>query len=189
MAKHWRAMGNQDSYLNGVFKEPPLIAYRRNQNIRGHLIRARVAKYQRPKRYIKAMKKCGSNCTSCPYIKEGKSLKINNSKWTITKQLDCNTYNLVYAIFCTKENCKEVYIGETKRMLRSRVAEHRGYVSRGETNQPTGAHFSKPGHSLADLKVSVIEHTRGRGTEYRKEREHYFIRRFDTYYRGMNNQK
>ena len=52
-------------------------------------------------------------------------------------------------------------------MLRSRVAEHRGYVSRGETDQPTSAHLSKPGHSLADLRVSVIEHTSGRGTEYR----------------------
>ena len=70
-----------------------------------------------------------------------------------------------------------------------RVAEHRGYVSKGETDKPTGAHFIMPGHSLADLRVSVIEHTRGRGTEYRKEREHYFIRRFDTFYNGMNKQK
>ena len=99
-------------------------------------------------------------------------MKINNSLWNINKQVDCSTYNLVYAIFCTKENCRDVYIGETKRMLRSRVAEHRGYISRGETDKPTGAHFNQPGHSLADLRVSVIEHTRGRGSEYRKEREH-----------------
>ena len=73
-------------------------------------------------------------------------------------------------------------------MLSSIVAEHRGYVSKGETDQSTGVHFNKPGYSLADLSVSVIEHTRGRGTEYRKEREHYFIQRFDTYYTGMNKQ-
>ena len=95
----------------------------------------------------------------------------------------------MYAIFCTKEKCKEEYIGETKRMLHTRVAEHRGYVSKGETNQPRGAHFTKPGHSLADLRVTVIEHTRGRSAEYRKEREHYFIRRFDTYHKGLNKQK
>ena len=58
-------------------------------------------------------------------------------------------------------------------MLQFRVAEHRGYVSKGETDKPTGAHFTMPGHSLADLRVSVIEHTRGRGSEYRKEREHF----------------
>ena len=182
-------MKSHDSYLGGVFKEPPLTAYRRNKNLRNYLIRAKVAKPHRPKRYVKGMKKCGSSCTACPYIKEGKSFTINNSWWNLNKQLDCNTYNLIYAIFCNKDNCSEVYIGETKRMLHFRVAEHRGYVSKGETDKPTGAHFTMPGHSLADLRVSVIEHTRGRGREYRKEREHYFIRRFDTFYNGMNKQK
>ena len=60
-------------------------------------------------------------------------------------------------------------------MLQFQVAEHRGYVSKGKTGKPTGAHFIMPGHSLADLRVSVIEHTRGRGRENRKEREHYFL--------------
>ena len=75
-----------------------------------------------------------------------------------------------------------VYIGETKRMLHSRVAEHRGYVSNMETDKATGAHFNMPGHSLADLRVSAIEHTKGRASQYRKEHEHYFIRRFGTFY-------
>ena len=74
-------------------------------------------------------------------------------------------------------------------MLCSRVAEHCGYFSQGETDKPVGAHFIKSGHSLADLRVSVIEHTRGRITEYRKERELYFIQIFDTYPCGMNKQK
>ena len=129
-AKHWRAMA-QDSYLKGFFEEPPVRAYRRNQNIRGFLIRAKVSQSHRPKRFVKGMKKCGNNCSSCSYIKEGKSFNINNSTWSINKQLDCNTYNLVYAIFCTNEKCKQVYIGETKRMLHTRVAENRGYVSKG----------------------------------------------------------
>ena len=124
-----------------------------------------------------------------PFIKAGKFFTINNSSWNKNKQLHCNTYNLVYAILCTKENCKEEYIGETKRMLRTRVAEHHGYVSKVETSQPTGAHFTKPGHSLAVLRVTVIEHTRGRSYEFIKEREPYFFRRFDTFYQGRNKQK
>ena len=82
-----------------------------------------------------------------------------------------------------------VYIGETKRMLRFRVAEHRGYVFNKETDKATGAHFTMPGQSLADLRVSAIEHTKGRGSEYRKEREHFFIRKFNTFHRGLNKQK
>ena len=74
-------------------------------------------------------------------------------------------------------------------MLHFQVAEHRGYVSKGETDKLTDVHFTMPGQSLANLRVRVIEHIRGRGSEYRNEREHYFIRRFDTFYKGRNKQK
>ena len=187
-AKHWRSMVT-DSYLKNVFSEPPMTAFRRNQNLRGYLIRAKVPREGRQQRNIKGMQKCGNNCATCPYIKEGKSIKINGSEWKLNKKLNCDSYNLVYAISCAKDTCKMVYIGETKRMLRFRVAEHRGYVSNKETDKATGAHFTMPGHSLADLRVSAIEHTKGRGTEYRKEREHFFIRKFDTFHRGLNKQK
>ena len=43
-AKHWRTMVNQESYLKQVFPEPPMTAFRRQQNIRGHLVRAKVAR-------------------------------------------------------------------------------------------------------------------------------------------------
>ena len=176
-----------DSYLNEVFQEPPLTAYRRQENIRSHIIRAKVARKPSiyPKRYVKGMKKCGSNCTACPYIEEGNKLKINNSDWKINKQYNCNSYNVVYAILCKKEKCQQVYIGETRRLVKFRVANQRGYVSKQETDKATGAHFSMPGHSLADLRVTKVEQTRGKSNEYRKDREHYFIRKFDTYYKGI----
>ena len=40
--KHWRAMVSQCDYLESVYPEPPLVSYRRQQNIRESLIRARV---------------------------------------------------------------------------------------------------------------------------------------------------
>ena len=46
-----------------------------------------------------------------------------------------------------KENYQQVYIGETKRMLRTRVADHQGYVSTRRTDKATGAHFNMSGHS------------------------------------------
>ena len=59
------------------------------------------------------MKKCGKGCTGCPYIKEGKSLKINGVDWKINQTLNCKSYNLVYAVICKKNTCRQVYIGET----------------------------------------------------------------------------
>ena len=89
---------------------------------------------------------------------------------------------MVYAIICNKDNCNSVYIGETKIMLKYRIAEHRGYVLHKRTDKFTGEHFNLPGHSLADLRVTIVEQTKGESSEYRKEQEHYFIRRFDTLY-------
>ena len=184
-------MGSQDSYLKSVFKEPPLTAYKRNKNLRSYLIRAKLPnkKPTYPKRYTKGMKKCGHDCPTCPYIREGREIMINKSKWKINRQFNCSSYNVVYAIICNKDNCNSVYIGETKRMLKYRIAEHRGYVLHKRTDKSTGEHFNLPGHSLADLRVTIVEQTKGKSSEYRNEREHYFIRRFDTLYGGLNRQK
>ena len=63
-----------------------------------------------------------------------------------------------------------------------------GYISSGDAEKATGYHFNLPGNSLAGLRVTAIEHTTGRSHAYRKERKHYLIRRFDTFYNGMNKQ-
>ena len=69
--KHWRSMKDQDPYLQEVFPEPPLTAFKRQTNIKDRLIRAKVPnmKPNKPQRVMKGMKMCGLNCTSCPYIK------------------------------------------------------------------------------------------------------------------------
>ena len=126
------------------------------------------------------------NCTACPYIKETKQVKINGTSWNINRQLNCNTYNLVYGIVCKKDKCKQVYIGETKRQLKFRLADHRGYIVNNVTKTATGHHFNLPGHSLADLSVVILEQVKKSDTLYRKAREEYHIRRFDTLHRGMN---
>ena len=45
--------------------------------------------------------------------------------------------------FCKKVNYKQVYIGETKCMLKFRLADHRGYVVNKDTTTATGQHFRK----------------------------------------------
>ena len=79
------------------------------------------------------------------------------------------------------------YIGETKRILKFRLAEHRGYVN-NDDDTATGQHFNLPGHSLSDLTVTILEKVRSNDDLYRRERERYFIRKFNTYYKGLNRQ-
>ena len=180
-------MTARNPYLAQVFKKPPLIAFKRQKNLRENLIRAQIPRTQEryPKRKLKYMTKCGSNCTACPYIREGKNIKINGVNWYINKKVNCQSFNVVYAICCKKDNCKQVYIGETRRIFKFRLDNHRGYVNNSLDNA-TGFHFNQPGHSLADLSVTVLEQVRKSSNAYRKEREEYFIRKFNTVERGMN---
>ena len=53
------------------------------------------------------MKKCGQSCTMCPYVREGKVIKTNGIEWKINQNLHCKSYNVVYALICKKENCRE----------------------------------------------------------------------------------
>ena len=77
------------------------------------------------------------------------------------------------------------YVGETKRILKFRLAEHRGYVNNLDETQATGKHFNSPGHSLSDLSIVILEKVRSSDDLYRKEREKYFICKFNTYYQGL----
>ena len=165
-------------------------AFKRQKNLRDFLIRAKVPKprSQYPSRNLKGMKKCGQNCTMCPYVKEGKTVKIGNKEWKINSKVDCMSYNVVYLLVCKKDNCKEkYYIGETKNILKFRIDQHRGYIN-NEKNTATGDHYNLPGHSVSDLTVTILEKVKKNCRLYRKERERYLINKFNTYYQGINRQ-
>ena len=104
-AKHWRAMITQNKYLAEVFVEPPLTAYRRQNNLRDMLIRSKVPPLPplHPRRVIKGMAKCGQSCSACPYVKSGREIRINEKEtWKINRKVTCDTFNCVYLIHCEK---------------------------------------------------------------------------------------
>ena len=74
----------------------------------------------------------------------------------------------------------------TRRFLKFCIDDHCGYISNRKIHKATGDHFNKPGHSLADLSVTALERVKRNNPLYRKEREEYFMRLFDTYHRGIN---
>ena len=71
---------------------------------------------------------------------------------------------------CTRDSCKERYIGESKRPLKPRLADQRGYIVNHHVNKATGAHYTQPGHSLENLRVTILEQEKVNSQSYRKER-------------------
>ena len=186
-SKHWRSMVSQDKYLKEIFPAPPLIAYSKQMNIRDRVIRAKVPPpITRPERKIPGMKKCGKYCLVCPFVNEVKQVAGNNFKWNILKSYNCNTSNIVYIISCKKENCRQQYVGEMDRTLKTRILEHIGYIRNYNIKEATGYHFNQSGHSLENMTVTVLEKVRKRDEAYRRERERYHINNFNTFYKGMN---
>ena len=70
--------------------------------------------------------------------------------------------------------------------MKDRIGEHKGYVRNKKLKEPTGKHFNQHGHSITDLKVTILEQIKKKDTLYRKERESYFIRKLNTFYGGLN---
>ena len=77
-------------------------------------------------------------------------------------------------------------MGESERKLRDRISEHKGYINNKNLSQPTGQHFNLPGHSLNNMNVTILEKVKKMDKMYRREREKYHIRKFNTFYEGMN---
>ena len=98
------------------------MAYKRQKNLREHLIRAKLPppnKFRDPRKN-NGMKKCLKSCIICPFIQEGMEIKENTLTWKINQKITCQSNNLVYMIICIKESCKQKnrvqqkYIGKQK---------------------------------------------------------------------------
>ena len=85
---------------NSYKKHPPLIAYIRDPNLRGMLVRSKL---RQPASRTPGTTPCNqAKCGTCPFICTNTSVTGTKSQMNITKQFNCLTYNTVYVIHCTK---------------------------------------------------------------------------------------
>ena len=152
------------------------------------VIKARVTStVYRASRTQVGLRKCTNvSCITCPYSIPGKVVKshASNTRVEVNTTVTCNTPNVIYCISCN--HCGEQYIGETHRPLKDRFGEHRGYVNRKEVKKATGNHFNSSGHSISDMRIQIVEKMFTRDIFFRKQREHFYINKFDTKRNGLN---
>ena len=116
------------------------------------------------------MTNCQNQCYACPFIQERKSVKLGQYTWSINDQVNCERKEkIIYLIQCDKKNCKNKNCWGKIKAIRKRIREHRAYIHRTETDQTTGAHFNKPGHSISNMKITIIEKVKSSAPIYRKE--------------------
>ncbi|XP_053881423.1 uncharacterized protein LOC128835776 [Malaclemys terrapin pileata] len=92
-------------------------------------------------------------CLLCPHIY---IRGPNHISHTIKGAFTCTSTNVIYAIMC--QQCSSaMYIGQTGQSLRKRINGHKSDIRNGNIHKPVSEHFNLPGHSITDLKVTIIE--------------------------------
>ncbi len=86
-------------------------------------------------------------------------------------------YNLVHEITCDRKGCRNnQYIGETMKPVKERFSQHLSAVrSTNENIKQTavGEHFNLPGHSTANMKLTILQKCRQNSSLYRNLENHF----------------
>ena len=173
--------------LQKIYKETPVLAYRRSPNLRDLLVRAKLKNPANPatnQPHGTFRRNSKHGCLTCPYIEDGRTTYTFSNTGEvreIKQHINCKSTNLTYMIECQK--CKKQYIGETKRTLRERFTEHRQATNNPSHANATAAvptHFNLPDHSIKDMKLIPLELQPKNNASRRKAREAYFIEKGQT---------
>ena len=134
--------------------------------------------------------KCDSpKCTTHAFAPMGITKKdicnYTNMSYEIRSSINCQTRNVINKITCEKYPTF-VYIGETERSFHDRFSEHRRDAENKNPTKPCGIHFSKPGHSLKDIQAIAFEQVFRKDPIFRKERESWWISKYQAIEHGAN---
>ena len=94
----------------------------------------------------------------------------------------------MYGLFCNKEKCKKIYIGQTKRQIKERISEHKTSV-RTKNKNVIGTYFNGPGHSLDNMEYTAVEKVYTKSESVLNKRESFWIREFEAEHQGLNDRK
>ncbi|KAI8495640.1 hypothetical protein Bbelb_266120 [Branchiostoma belcheri] len=196
--KYWNLV-QLSSRTRDIFQDPPLVAYRRNKNIKDMLVRARISKENR-NFFLKFVPSgsfpCEKNrCTNCAFVKKANNFKSHRTGkcYAIRTHINCQSKNIVYLIQCKK--CGVQYVGETKQTLANRLNGHRSAINTcTKKDTPVSAHFNQTHHSMGDLEILGIEKLCYTGNEdltrqRRLQRESYWIHQLRTLHPDGLNQE
>ena len=172
--------------LQQAIPDKPVIAYRRTKNLRDLLVHAQL----KPSFLLPALGStpCNSSrCLTCQHIKTGTTVQSTSTgcSFNVRATATCKASNVIYIIECTL--CNMQYVGETQNALHIRLNGHRNDMKHKRVDKPVAAHFNRPGHSLADLTIMVLELMRSHNPDLRKKRESYWIYQLQSLHpRGLN---
>ena len=179
----------EDSHTKDIFEAPPLMAFRRDKNIKDTLVRTNLKTNDPPGTFP-----CNHHlCQTYKHINNSTTVTNGNRNFTIRSAFTCASSSVVYCITCTK--CNILYIGETSRQINNRFGEHlrnvrnRTHLVEQHENDPDSNishHFNLPNHSTDDMSILGLLYASTESTK-RKTLEKRIIFALGTLYpSGLN---
>lgn len=193
--QHWHILSKSYPRI-GEFQRPPMICYKRAENIRDKIVRADVGsnKIERGQSTLSTPRR-GTfpclNCVNCSSVIKRSCFSHPHSGENIPIRgtFTCDSRFVVYILKCP---CGLLYVGETSMRMKDRLSKHKSTIRKQNLLLPIPLHFYDKKHNISQLRYQIIEGVSlpRRGGDRNKlllKREAYWIHRLQTMEpRGLN---
>ena len=169
--------------MSEVFKDPPMMAFRRPRNLKDMVVRTKLTN-PLPNGVFKIC--TDGRCLMCKHSASTDSFEshVTGRSYKILGDTSCHTNNCIYLISC--KVCGKQYVGETGD-LRRRINNHRSTIKTKRIQEPVAEHFNLAGHKWQDMSVVVIDHNTHWTDTERKHKEKFWMHRLNSFRpQGMN---
>lgn len=173
---------SNDPETRRMFTDAPLVAYRRDRNIRNALVHTTVGSQSAvPAGTVP----CDHpRCRTCQHVTSSTTVNGPNCSINIKEHFSCQSSNLIYCISCRR--CSALYIGETGRTLRERFGEHLRSIEKKSTGFPVAEHFNGLNHALSDAEIRGIKLCSGNNIHRKRLEMRFIFKMGTTRPRGLN---
>lgn len=204
VSNKWNEFINSHTEIAKVFEnEFPQIVFKRGKTLGNVLVKSKFqtafdeidrnnieilaslleSNYQNPP----SVTKCNVHkCKCCQHITCTSFFHDTDNKrqFPITENFNCSTKNVIYLITCTK--CHLMYVGQTSRMLKERLNNHRSDIKLHK-NTAVAKHFHLPQHNDKHLSIIPIHNIDNLNTTDRLHIEKQYMKTLNTIYpKGLN---
>ena len=165
-----------------VFKDPPIVGFRRGKSLKDMLVRAKV-----PPLVNEGGKSggcSGKRCNVCPFVSNTAGFEdMNGKKYDIRQpNLNCNSTNVVYLLSC--KTCGIQYIGSCTTKFRLRFNNYKSCFSRhllkSVPQHELHSHFDLPDHNgFSDFNFTLID--QGNNDKCVRKRERFWQYKLNTF--------
>ena len=161
--RNWHFLQSKER-LAHIFRERPVIAYRRSKSLRDILVSTKLAD-RTSEGYTTTMGSCGPcnkpKCSWCVLINKTSTFtgtRPDGKVFDIFHTVNCQSNFVIYIIEC--RICRLQYVGKSETAFNLRLNNHRNHIKRGVNSCELSEHFlhNSTSHDLSkDITITIIE--------------------------------